>query len=63
MTLVAQAGLLVAFPVAAAVIGSVIAAVRAPGPDVVSGIQHFAAGVVLAALVCEVMPALQNSTS
>lgn len=60
MTLVAQVGLLVAFPVAAAVVGSVIAAVRPPGPRVVSGIQHFAAGVVMAALIGEVMPALRD---
>ncbi len=47
------------FPVAAAVIGSIIALVRPPKPRVVSGIQHFAAGVVLAALVGEIMPELQ----
>lgn len=59
MDLVAQAALLVSFPVAAAVIGSIIALVRPPGPRIVSGIQHFAAGVVLAALVGEIMPELQ----
>jgi zinc transporter, ZIP family len=57
--LVSQAALLVSFPVAAAVIGSIIAAVRPPGARVVSGIQHFAAGVVMAALVGEIMPELQ----
>jgi zinc transporter, ZIP family len=60
VNLVAQAALLVSFPVAAAVIGSIIAAVRPPGARVVSGIQHFAAGVVMAALVGEIMPELQN---
>jgi zinc transporter, ZIP family len=58
--LVAQAALLVSFPVAAAVIGSVIAALRPPGARVVSGIQHFAAGVVMAALVGEIMPELRE---
>lgn len=56
---VAQAALLVSFPVAAAVIGSIIALVRPPRPRIVSGIQHFAAGVVLSALVGEIMPELQ----
>lgn len=60
MDLVAQAALLVSFPVAAAVIGSIVAALRPPGARVVSGIQHFAAGVVMAALVGEIMPELQQ---
>ncbi|HET9654147.1 MAG TPA: hypothetical protein VFP72_02255 [Kineosporiaceae bacterium] len=60
MNLVAQAALLVSFPAAAAVAGSVVAAVRPPGPRVVSGVQHFAAGVVTAALVGEIMPELQR---
>ncbi|HML52173.1 MAG TPA: ZIP family metal transporter [Propionicimonas sp.] len=59
MNVVAQAAFLVAFPVVAAVLGSVIALVRPPGPRIVSGIQHFAAGVVMAALVGEIMPELQ----
>lgn len=54
-----QAALLVAFPVAAAVLGSIIAALRAPGPKLSSAIQHFAAGVVLAALAGEVLPDLR----
>ncbi len=58
--LVAQAALLVSFPVAAAVIGSIVAALRPPGVRMVSGIQHFAAGVVMAALVGEIMPELQQ---
>ncbi|GAW49761.1 MULTISPECIES: hypothetical protein [unclassified Nocardioides] len=49
MSQVGQAALLVSFPVAAGTIGSSIAAVRRPGPRAVSGIQHFAAGVVIAA--------------
>ncbi|CCH75618.1 hypothetical protein BN11_850006 [Nostocoides australiense Ben110] len=37
-----------------------MAAVRPPGPRVVSGVQHFAAGVVNAALVGEIMPELRD---
>ena len=33
---------------------------RPPGPRVVSGVQHFAAGVVNAALVGEIMPELRD---
>lgn len=49
MSLVGTAAALVAFPVAASTIGAVVAAVRPPGPRFVSGVQHFAAGVVTAA--------------
>lgn len=59
MNVVAQAAILVAFPVVAAVLGSVVALLRPPNPRMVSGIQHFAAGVVMAALVGEIMPELQ----
>ena len=60
MGLAGQAALLVSFPVAAAVIGSLIALWRRPGPRVMSGVQHFAAGVVMAALVGEVLPDLRE---
>ncbi len=60
MGLVAQAALLVSFPVAASTIGAVVAAVKPPGPRVISGVQHFAAGVVTAALVGEIMPELRK---
>lgn len=50
---------LVAFPVAAAALGSVIAVLKPPGPKLSSAIQHFAAGVVLAALAGEVLPDLR----
>jgi Predicted divalent heavy-metal cations transporter len=60
VSLVGQAAVLVAFPVGAAAVGSVIAVLRPPGPRLVSGIQHFAAGVVLAALVGEVLPDLRR---
>lgn len=56
----ARAGLLVAFPLAAAIAGSVIAAVRPPGRRVTSGVQHFAAGVVFAAAAGEVLPELKH---
>ena len=60
MSAVAQAALLVSFPVAAGAIGSTIAVVRRPGPRLVSGIQHFAAGVVIAALAGELLPDLRH---
>ncbi|HOF63169.1 MAG TPA: ZIP family metal transporter [Dermatophilaceae bacterium] len=60
MNLVGQAAVLVAFPVLASIVGAVIAAVRPPGPRTISGVQHFAAGVVMAALVGEIMPELRK---
>ena len=56
---VAQATTLVAFPVVAAAAGSVLAAWRRPGPKLTSGVQHFAAGVVFAAVAGEVLPELR----
>jgi ZIP family zinc transporter len=55
-----QAATFVLFPVLAAIIGSVIAVLRPPGGKVTSAVQHFAAGVVLAALAGEVLPDLRN---
>ncbi|NUR14857.1 ZIP family metal transporter [Terrabacter sp. C0L_2] len=60
MTAVTQAAGLVAFPVAAAALGATVATLRRPGPRLVSAIQHFAAGVVIAALVGEVLPDLRR---
>lgn len=60
MSPVGQAALLVSFPVAAGAIGASVAAVRRPGPRLVSGIQHFAAGVVIAALAGELLPDLRH---
>ena len=57
---VSTAGLLVLFPVGAAAVGAGVAAWRRPGPQVTSGIQHFAAGVVFAALAGEVLPDLRR---
>lgn len=59
MGLVGQAAVLVSFPVGAAVLGSLTAIWRRPGPKLMSGVQHFAAGVVMAALVGEVLPDLR----
>lgn len=60
MNAVAQATLLVSFPVAAGAVGSTVAALHRPGPRLVSGIQHFAAGVVIAALAGELLPDLRD---
>lgn len=49
MSVVGQAAVLVAFPVTASALGSVAAVLHRPGPRLISGIQHFAAGVVMAA--------------
>ena len=50
-------------PVAAAIIGAIIAAYKRPGPTMASAIQHFAAGVVFAAAAGEVLPDLKDSSS
>ena len=50
-------------PVAAALIGAIIAAFRRPGPQTVSAIQHFAAGVVFAAAASELLPDLVHERS
>ncbi|NNG38005.1 ZIP family metal transporter [Flexivirga sp. ID2601S] len=60
MANVANAALLTAFPVGAAALGAVIAAVRRPSGVVMSAVQHFAAGVVLAAVVGEILPDLDK---
>lgn len=51
---------LVAFPVAAAAGGSVAAGFTRPGPRFLSGVQHLAAGVVLAAVAVEILPDLRR---
>jgi len=48
--------LISAIPVAAALLGATIAAVRPPGPHVRSGIQHFAAGVIFSVVAVELLP-------
>ena len=42
--------------VVAAMIGGVVAVYRAPGPQMESNVQHFAAGVVTAAVAAELLP-------
>ena len=51
---------LVVLPVLAGILGAVIAVLRPPRPAVVSGVQHFAAGVVMAAVAGEVLPQLSE---
>lgn len=60
MSLVAHAAVLVAFPVAAAALGATIASFRRLNTTVASGVQHFAGGVVIAALAGEVLPDLRK---
>lgn len=48
--------LFTAIPVVAAMAGGIIAAFRPPGPKVGSAIQHFAAGMVFAAVGVELLP-------
>lgn len=60
MSNVARAATLVAFPVTAAAVGASVAAYRRPGPKLTSGVQHFAAGVVFAAVAGEVLPDLRR---
>lgn len=50
-------GLLVVFPVLAAIVGAAVAALRPPGARLTSAVQHFAAGAVLAAIALDVRPA------
>lgn len=60
MSAVATAAGLVSFPVGAGIAGAGIAAWRKPGPRLTSAVQHFAAGVVLAAVAGEVLPDLRS---
>lgn len=48
-------------PVAAAIVGAGATAWRKPGPQLVSAIQHFAAGVVFAAAAGEILPDLKHA--
>ncbi|MBL8772225.1 MAG: transporter [Phenylobacterium sp.] len=48
-------------PAAMALIGAGVTAWRRPGPLAVSGIQHFAAGVVFAAAAGEILPDLKHA--
>jgi ZIP family zinc transporter len=48
--------LYVLFPVGAMLLGASITAIRVPGPRLGSAIQHFAAGMVFAAVAIELLP-------
>ncbi|QUR66065.1 ZIP family metal transporter [Mycobacterium spongiae] len=60
MSNVTTAAALAVFPVLAASLGGAVAVVRRPSAALVSGVQHFAAGVVMAALAGEVLPDLRE---
>ena len=59
-TLLVQAARLTIFPVLATIVGTLVAVWRPPGTRTVAAIQHFAAGVVIAALAGEVLPDLKE---
>lgn len=50
-------------PVAAAVLGGVFAVWKIPGSEIRSAVQHFAAGVVVAAAAGELLPAVVHEKS
>lgn len=54
--LLAQVMLYMLIPVTATIAGGAIAAFKSPGPQLRSGVQHFAAGVVFAAVAVELLP-------
>ncbi|MES2120505.1 MAG: transporter [Pseudomonadota bacterium] len=56
-----SAVLVTLIPWFAVVVGAAITAVRRPGPNLTSAIQHFAAGVVFAAAAGEVLPSLKHA--
>lgn len=51
------------FPVLAVVLGGIIAAFRPPGARVRSSVQHFAAGIVFAAVALELLPDIMHERS
>ncbi len=50
-------------PVAAVLLGSIMAIVRRPGEALVSAMQHLAAGVVFAAAATEILPPVLHRAS
>lgn len=50
-------------PLAAIVIGAIIAVLRQPGPRLTSAVQHLAAGVVFAAAAAEILPQVVHDGS
>jgi ZIP family zinc transporter len=59
-SVLATAALLVVFPIVAGIVGSLIAVRTTPPAALVSGVQHLAAGVVMAAVAVEVLPDLRE---
>lgn len=59
-SVLATAALLVVFPIVAGIADSFIAVRRTPPAALVSGVQHLAAGVVMAAVAVEVLPDLRE---
>lgn len=55
-----QVGALIAVPVVVTVAAAALSVRATPGPKLMSAVQHFAAGVVLAAVAGEVLPALRE---
>lgn len=51
---------LIAVPVIVTIVAAALSVRRRPGPYLMSAVQHFAAGVVLAAVAGEVLPALRE---
>ncbi len=51
---------LIAVPVVATIAAAAVSVRKQPGPKLMSAVQHFAAGVVLAAVAGEVLPALKE---
>lgn len=58
-----QAALFTLIPWAALLIGAVATVFLQPGPQVRSGVQHFAAGVVFAAAATEILPDVKHAGS
>lgn len=60
MSNLVQVAILIAIPVIATVTGAAAAVRKQPGLKLISGVQHFTAGVVLAAVAGEVLPSLKE---
>lgn len=60
MNVILKATLYTLIPAAVLVVGGVIAAIRQPGRTLTSYLQHFAGGVVLAALTTELLPDIMH---
>ena len=61
--MLAQVLTFVLIPAAATLLGGVVAAFRPPGARLQSVIQHFAAGVVFAAVAGELLPELMHEAA